>query len=213
MPIAPRYFDIAFEKLGVSFKTSYQCSWENYTQYNNLLHQIKLYLSSRLEEDTSLIDAHSFAWMIASMKDDPEMENQLKEYDHLSSKDRESVIKARIGRGRFRRQLLFYWGRCAVTICREPNLLFASHIKPWSECAVREAINPFNGLLLSPNLDAAFDRGFISFSESGKIIISKILRVSDAEVLGIDATMKLRKVDKRHRPYLRYHRKNIYREC
>ncbi|RKY67696.1 MAG: HNH endonuclease, partial [Candidatus Latescibacterota bacterium] len=30
----------------------------------------------------------------------------------------------------------------------------------------------YNGLLLSPNLDACFDSGFISFDDAGNILIS-----------------------------------------
>ena len=33
-----------------------------------------------------------------------------------------------------------------------------------------------NGLLLVPNLDSAFDRGYISFDNDGKIIISDTKR-------------------------------------
>ena len=33
VPIAPSYFDTAFQHLGVKFKTSHSCSWENYSHY------------------------------------------------------------------------------------------------------------------------------------------------------------------------------------
>ena len=33
-------------------------------------------------------------------------------------------------------------------------------------------MDKFNGLLLSPNLDALFDNGFISFSNNRKLMIS-----------------------------------------
>jgi putative restriction endonuclease len=35
-----------------------------------------------------------------------------------------------------------------------------------------ERLDLYNGLLLIPDLDAVFDRGFISFSDEGNIIIS-----------------------------------------
>ena len=42
---------------------------------------------------------------------------------------------------------------------------------PWSESA-EHRLNPGNGLLLSPNLDALFDKYLISFEEDGNILIS-----------------------------------------
>jgi 5-methylcytosine-specific restriction protein A len=136
--------------------------------------------------------------MLASKVEDAEIEHQLQEYDRLPPKEREAVTKARIGQGRFRQQLLNYWRTCAVTGCEEPNLLVASHIKPWSECDVREAIDPYNGLLLSPNLDVAFDSGYISFANSGEVLISHMLRTGDAVALGIDMIMRLRQIAEEH---------------
>lgn len=211
MSVAPLYFDTAFKKLGVSFTTSKQCSWENYTQYNAMLGQIQLRLSNRLDGDVSLLDAHSFAWMLASKIEDAEVELELQEYDHLPLKEREAIVKARIGQGRFRRQLLEYWETCAVTGCEESSLLVASHIKPWSECDAREAVDLYNGLLLSPNLDAAFANSYISFADTGEVLISQALRAKDAAVLGIETEMQLRRIEGRHLPYLRYHRESRLR--
>ncbi|MDC0682621.1 HNH endonuclease signature motif containing protein [Sorangium atrum] len=44
-----------------------------------------------------------------------------------------------------------------------PALLRASHIKPWADCETdAERLDVYNGILLAPHLDAAFDRGFIT---------------------------------------------------
>ncbi|MBL8636431.1 MAG: HNH endonuclease [Myxococcales bacterium] len=44
-----------------------------------------------------------------------------------------------------------------------PELLRSSHIKPWSDCETdAERLDIWNGFLLAPHLDAAFDRGFLS---------------------------------------------------
>ena len=42
-----------------------------------------------------------------------------------------------------------------------------------------ECRDPFNGLLLIPNLDALFDGGLISFAESGEIMSSSLLSEDD----------------------------------
>ncbi len=84
-----------------------------------------------------------------------------------------TTISTRIGQEKFRKLLVDYWcGGCAVTGLRLLDILKAFHIKPWSESTDAERMDKFNGLLLSPNLDALFDNGFISFSNNRKLMIS-----------------------------------------
>ncbi|MEG3057297.1 MAG: HNH endonuclease signature motif containing protein [Methanoculleus sp.] len=90
----------------------------------------------------------------------------------LSSTERESLILSRIGQGEFRSGLISYWKRCAVTGCDSIALLRASHIKPWRDSDNAERLDAYNGLLLAPNLDSAFDKGYISFDDSGEMLIS-----------------------------------------
>lgn len=122
--------------------------------------------------------------------------------------EKDAIIKARIGQGAYRRALLDYWGGCAVTGCKIEAMLVSSHIKPWS--VDKEArLDPFNGLLLSPTLDRAFDQRLISFNNDGSIILSPILTETDLELLHLDAELRMRKVDERHLPYLAWHRNNL----
>ncbi|WP_441000767.1 HNH endonuclease [Fodinibius sp. SL11] len=212
MPIAPSYFDEGFEMLGVNFKTSHQCSWENYQIYNSLLDQLKVLLEQKIESDVSLLDAHSFMW-IAAKKINTEIDStEHDEYLELDKKEREAITKARIGQGRFRSLLIKYWEKCAVTGCHNNSLLTASHIKPWSECKVDEAIDKFNGILLSPSMDSAFDSGLISFKNDGSIMISNALSDSDAQSVGINSDLELRRIEDSHKEYLAYHRKHIFRQ-
>jgi len=134
------------------------------------------------------------------------------EYLELSEKQREALLKVRVGQEYFRDALVNYWGECAVTRCKEISLLRASHIKPWSKCDSKEAIDPFNGFLLSPTLDAAFDVGFITFDDTGKVMLSNCLKKSDAEILGISSSLCLSRIEQQHRHYLRYHRDHIFRK-
>jgi predicted restriction endonuclease len=210
LPIAPVQFDSAFALLGVDFSTSHKCSWENYSSYLELIQDVQNLLNQYLASETSLLDAHSFLWIIAShiseIKDDAEMV----EYKEISQTEREAITKARIGQGRFRKHLIDYWRQCAVTNCGELNLLKASHIIPWSKATLSDRINPYNGLLLSPSLDAAFDSGYISFDDKGHIVISKSLSDGDREALGLSVGMNLRKIDTRHKRPLEYHRGNVF---
>ncbi len=212
MPIAPKYFDQAFSLLGVDFSTRGKCSWQNYEKFNGILSDLKDLLSIKSEGEVSLLDAHSFAWIMSKNVDAQESPKNEYEYSQLSEKDRETVIKARRGQGRFRESLIQVWQACAVTECQEESLLIASHIKPWKDCDVTEAVDPFNGLLLSPALDAAFDEGWITFDDTGNILISPSLCDSDAHALGISPSLYLKQVDPKHKPYLHYHRKNLFRK-
>ena len=130
----------------------------------------------------------------------------------MPEKERHAVIKARIGQGEFRDTLLRNWESCSVTGCDVLDMLIASHIKPWRDCTPVEALDMPNGLLLVPNLDKAFDKGYISFSDSGEIMISPQLGADAARALGIAADMKLRKVYPQHHVYLAYHRQHVFRD-
>lgn len=122
-------------------------------------------------------------------------------------------ILARIGQERFRLGLIEYWeGRCAVTGLSILPLLRASHIKPWADCpSARERLDVFNGLLLAPHLDAAFDGGWIGFSDGGEIIVSPALDAKNAVRLGIEPGARLARLDARHLPYLHHHAARVLR--
>lgn len=212
LPIAPSYLDRAFELLGANFKTSKRCSWDNYSLYIDLISEIKRMLSEILSSDVSMLDAHSFAWMLSAQMESQGKLADVKEYLSLSDTERDAIIKSRIGQGQFRKSLISYWSTCAVTGCQEPKLLRASHIKPWSKSDVAERLSLYNGLLLSPTLDVCFDSGFISFDDSGNIMVSNELHDNDMEALGIHKEMKLSNIENEHCKYLAYHRGNIFKK-
>ena len=211
LPIAPSYFDNAFRLLGVEFKTSKRCSWENYSQYINLISELKVMLSEALSSEVSILDAHSFTWMLSAQMEEEELAD-VREYLNLSKTEREAIVKARIGQGQFRNRLIDYWKVCAVTGCQEQILLRASHIKPWSKSEVTERLSLFNGILLSPSLDVCFDSGFISFDDSGIVLVSEKLNENDMNALGITQDMKLSRIEPEHCKYLAYHRENVFKK-
>lgn len=210
MPIAPSYFDKGFNLLGIDFKTSHKCSWSNYLTYNGILNEIKKILEELINSDVSLLDSHSFLWISARKFGNESDFLEKEDYDKLTQKEREVVTKARIGQGRFRELLINQWKNCAVTGCSNKSLLIASHIKPWRECSIEEAIDRYNGILLSPAIDSAFDLGLISFENSGQILISKSFSKSDAISLGINPELKINNFKDKHKKYLAYHRTNIF---
>ena len=72
MPIAPAYFDRAFEQLGIELVTARHCSWKNYAAYNAALEHVRQAVEARTGlEGVRLIDAHSFCWMLVRMPQAP----------------------------------------------------------------------------------------------------------------------------------------------
>lgn len=126
----------------------------------------------------------------------------------LSETERSSLVKSRIGQGVFRQRLLAHWKKCAVTGFEDTSLLVASHIKPWRSANNFERLDGFNGLLLTPNLDKAFDAGLVTFTEDGAIRISPL--IVNAEKLGITSSMRVDLTPK-HEVYMHFHRASVFR--
>ena len=123
---------------------------------------------------------------------------------------RDALVKARIGQGRWRRDLMRHWaGKCAVTGLEVEPLLRASHIKPWRDCNNTERLDVLNGLVLSPAYDAAFDAGLISFDDCGTIVVSPRLPTHQLLAAGIEEKAKLTAILDGHRPYLAHHRESV----
>lgn len=125
----------------------------------------------------------------------------------------ERLVVQRVGQGMFRDALLEVWeGRCAVTGLAVAALLRASHIKPWAECETdAERLDAYNGLLLAPHLDAAFDLGFITVQDDGAVILSAALDEGARAVLGLDRPLWVRRLTDGHRGYLSWHRQLRFR--
>lgn len=126
--------------------------------------------------------------------------------------EQRTLIDSRIGQGAFRHRLMDMWnGCCAVTHCGLPAVLRASHIKPWKDSDHYERLDAHNGLLLVANLDALFDTGYISFDDTGKILLSSELTEELRDYLDLRDTFRLRRVLPDHKPYLDYHRRQVFR--
>lgn len=122
---------------------------------------------------------------------------------------RKALIDARRGHGTFRKKLDIIWeNACAATSCTVREVLRASHIKPWRQSTDKERLDPNNGILLSANIDILFDRGLVSFDDSGRMLVSSRLATSERRALGLPAHLR-RTPDARQLPYLKYHRKRF----
>ena len=123
----------------------------------------------------------------------------------------ETLIKARLGQGSFRKKLLKLYPFCPLTYLDVQSLLIASHIKPWNKCNDKERLDPFNGLMLAPNIDALFDSGLITFDTDGTIKISPKIDLENQKRLGIFPDMKL-EIRPKSKKYFEYHRNHVFQK-
>lgn len=123
-----------------------------------------------------------------------------------------ALVKQRRGQDLFRKALMDYWGgACAVTGIAIPELLRASHAKPWAKCNTdQERLNVFNGFLLCAHLDALFDQGLLTFAESGTTTLSSRLDSSTRIQLRIDQPLRLRWISSEHETFLDWHRDKVF---
>ena len=117
-----------------------------------------------------------------------------------------SLVNARIGQGTYRQRMLEIWGRrCALTGCSVPEVLIASHARPWSLCeTAQQCLDGYNGLLLEANLDRLFDQGLIAFADDGSVITR-----GESAIDAMVTAKRLRFVDPRHVDYLAWHRNHF----
>lgn len=125
----------------------------------------------------------------------------------------ERLVVERVGQDIFRAALLDYWqGRCCVTGLEVPELLRASHIKPWASCdSDDERLDVFNGLLLAPHVDALFDGGWISFADDGHVLISGALSGEAQTRVSMSALWCAKPLRAEHSQYLAFHRLHQFR--
>jgi HNH endonuclease len=147
----------------------------------------------------------------------PELAKLLEDFDDIknsnfSKSEKETLIKARLGQGKFRKNVESQWEKsCSVTGCSTREVLRASHIMPWRECTTyKHRLDPENGFLLSAHLDALFDKGLISFSDNGTMIISSTVSEVDRKRLGLGGSLRKR-LSAGQKKYLNFHR-NLFRD-
>ena len=126
--------------------------------------------------------------------------------------ERQQKVMMRTAQHRYKAELEKMWGgRCALTGLRMPELLRASHVKPWKDSTDSERVDPYNGFLLESRMDALFDQGFISFDDDGKLMISVRLGKEEIQKLGLSGLQGLPWVAPAHLPYLRWHREYVFK--
>ncbi|WP_157623012.1 HNH endonuclease [Solimonas soli] len=123
----------------------------------------------------------------------------------------EALVRQRRGQELFRKGLLEYWsGRCAITGIDVPELLRASHAKPWKDATDAERLDVYNGLLLVAHLDAAYDKGLITVHPNGRVEVSRRLSPTALQVLGLDQPACIPSLKGAHSPFLEWHIAHVF---
>ncbi|MCK9477175.1 MAG: HNH endonuclease [Candidatus Muirbacterium halophilum] len=169
---------------------------KNTNEDKNLLNIWNRYEPEKVKEDIKKIDNVESIKQITG-----EEKERLQKYRVNQGLFRKKLIKGRINKGTVKCDL------CEIDI---QELLNASHIKPWSESNGEEKLDINNGLLLCPIHDALFDKGFISFEDDGKIVISKKIEQDKYKNFSIKADMNLKKTNSSIVKYLKWHRENLF---
>jgi len=139
-------------------------------------------------------------------------ERAIQQRTDIGATEKARLVNSRLGQGVYRTNLEQIEKACRVTGVSDRRLLRASHIKPWCECDDREKLDGFNGLLLSPHIDHLFDRGYISFSDTGDLLLSKDVSQALLQPWGITLPRNVGPFRREQQVYLNYHRRCVFEQ-
>jgi hypothetical protein len=120
------------------------------------------------------------------------------------------LLRARRGQGAFRVNLEKIESACRLTGLLDRRHLRAVHIKPWRQATDAQKLDGSNGLLLSPHLEHLFGRGYISFSDSGELLVSRYLNPAVLDKWGLQLPRYVDAFRPGQCQYLEYHRQEIF---
>jgi hypothetical protein len=130
----------------------------------------------------------------------------------LPETTRQAVVLARRGQGLFKQNVMKREIACRLTGVDRPEHLRASHCKPWRDSDNSERLDGENGLLLTPDADHLFDRGFLSFEDDGSVLVSPVAHVPSLVRMGLDpkGLINVGKFSSGQKTYLAFHRDSVF---
>lgn len=142
------------------------------------------------------------------------LRHEIETDDGIADTEKAQIILARRGQGRFKEAVRRLEGRCRVTKVARLEHLRASHIKPWRDSSNEERLDGENGFLLTPNIDHLFDRGFVSFEDDGRLLLSPTAHVDSLARMGVpaDEAVYVGRFTEGQRTFLDYHRNEVFLE-
>lgn len=131
----------------------------------------------------------------------------------LSATTAMQFVSVRSKQSLFRRRLLTVERSCRITGVEDLRFLRASHIQPWAKCYTGDQrVDGSNGLLLTPQADFLFDRGWITFDDSGALVRSGNLPAQVISRIGLNLTegRKCGSFTANQAKYLEFHRNAVF---
>jgi putative restriction endonuclease len=157
-------------------------------------------------------------------RDSPAPERDIEEWEHrvetaiaadsaIRETERTALVQARHGQGLFRDNVRSIERACRITKVERMEHLVASHVQPWRDSSNDQRLDGENGLLLTPTVDHLFDKGFISFEDSGQLIVSPVADPKSLKRMGVDSLGRVNvgAFSQGQRRYLEFHRENVLR--
>ena len=142
------------------------------------------------------------------------MERVLSDH-HIPETTRQAVVMARRGQGLFKQNVQRIERACRLTKVDQVEHLRASHCKPWRDSSNAERLDGENGLLLTPDADHLFDRGFISFEDDGRILVSPVAHRESLRKMGLEEVLRgnVGGFTEGQKSYLSFHRESVFLEA
>lgn len=157
-------------------------------------------------------------------RDSPAPEQDIEEWERrvevgivtdpvIRETERTALVQARRGQGQFRDNVRSIERACRITKVERLEHLIASHVQPWRDSSNEQRLDGENGLLLTPTVDHLFDKGFISFEDSGQLIVSPVADPDSLQRMGVDpdGRVNVGVFSEGQRRYLEFHRENVLR--
>jgi hypothetical protein len=157
-------------------------------------------------------------------RDSPAPERDIEEWERrvevaistdtaIRETERTALVQARRGQGLFRDNVRSIEHACRITRVERMEHLIASHVQPWRDSSNEQRLDGENGLLLTPTVDHLFDKGFISFEDSGQLIVSPVADQRSLKRMGVDPESRVNvgAFSQGQRRYLDFHRENVLR--
>lgn len=157
-------------------------------------------------------------------RDSPAAERDIEEWERrievaidantkIPQTERTALVQARRGQGLFRDNVRSIEHACRITRVDRMEHLIASHIQPWRDSNNEQRLDGENGLLLTPTVDHLFDKGFVSFEDSGRLLVSPVADALSLKRMGIDPEVRVNvgTFSQGQRQYLDFHRENVLR--
>lgn len=141
-------------------------------------------------------------------------ERDIEEDTELSETEKQTLILARKGQGKFRKDVIERNICCPFTGINNPKFLIASHIKPWKVSNNQERLDGNNGFAFTPTYDRLFDQGFISFDDNKRLLVSSELDKDTICALALQEGKIIEKLvlSDKCKKYLAFHRDEKFKK-